>query len=97
MSMVPATDSSRHFAVAENTGRGKKRLHYYPYGLERTRMLAGRRWIGTHEWYEEGAKFLLSQKKAKVGWREHVPTSFAILFLKRATTRTASVPAATGK
>lgn len=35
---------------------------YYLYGLERACVIAGRRYVGTHDWYHEGAQ-------AIVGWQ----------------------------
>jgi hypothetical protein len=76
-----------NFTVTENPGHPNKAHHmYYVYGLERMGMLTGRRWIGTHDWYKEGADLLLgSQDAVRGGWGRHVDTSFGILFLKRAT------------
>jgi len=75
-----------HFSVSENPGHPNKRHHfYYLYGLERMGMLTDRRWIGTHDWYKEGADLFLAREGAAGGWGDHVQTSFAVLFLKRAT------------
>lgn len=76
-----------HFSVSENVGHpNKSHHHYYLYGLERMGMLTGRRWIREHDWYKEGADLLMdTQQPVKGGWGGHVETSFAVLFLKRAT------------
>ncbi len=76
-----------NFTVTENPGHPHKAHHmYYVYGLERMGMLTGRRWIGMHDWYKEGADLLLeSQDHVRGGWGGHVKSSFGILFLKRAT------------
>ncbi len=48
--------------------------------------------LGDHDWYREGADFLLKiqEKEGKwnnqIGWRSHLTaTCFALLFLKRST------------
>ena len=73
---------------------------YYLYGLERACMIAGKRYLGTHDWYGKGAEVILSwqgedgsfqPQNAVVGgvataWQ--LPNlCFALLFLKRASMR----------
>ena len=67
-------------------------LFYYLYSLERVGRVLGLDFIGTHEWYPEGAKYLLSTQKPDGSWigksEEEDPrlaTSFALLFLTRST------------
>ena len=76
----------KHFDVTTNPGhpRGANKL-YYLYGLERMGMLTGTRWIGKRDWYYEGAQHLLTIPVANGSWGRYVANSFAILFLKRAT------------
>ena len=75
-----------NFSVTTNPGHPNGSHHlYYLYGLERMGMLADRRFIGSHDWYKQGADLLLEKQTAAGAWGNHVPTSFAILFLKRAT------------
>ena len=83
---------AEHFTVAENPeGRSYSRWHYYYlYGLERAGMLYGTETIGRHEWYAEGAAYLLKEQSADGSWKSKegfgaVDSCFAILFLKRAT------------
>ncbi len=78
-----------NFSVTENVGHPKKAHHMYTvYGLERMGMLTGRRWLGDHDWYKEGADMLLQRQDGVAGgWGRHVTTAFGILFLKRATRR----------
>ena len=77
-----------NFCVTENPGRGADHHGYYLYGLERMGMLVGRRWIGSHDWYREGAEvWLATQGAVAGGWGGHEQDAFAILFLKRATAR----------
>lgn len=87
----------RHPAVlASNVWRslGQKddMLYYYLYSLERAGTLGGADRIGGHDWYQEGARYLVDRQKADgswVGggtyWGAREDTCFAILFLKRAT------------
>ena len=80
-----------HFAVADNPGRGKDWLLYYLYGIERAGVLYGTEKIGDHDWYLEGAKYLLDAQQGDGAWKvsghENATwdTCFAILFLKKAT------------
>ena len=80
----------QNFTVRKNPGHKNLRHHfYYLYGLERMGMLTDRRWIGSHDWYKEGADLLLEkQLEPWGGWAGGtVNNAFAILFLKRATAR----------
>jgi hypothetical protein len=70
----------------------KTELFYTLYAVERYGMLAGQTLLGNHDWYVEGASFLLSAQKESGGWDDGVgrststwDTCFAILFLKKAT------------
>lgn len=78
-----------HFLVSANPGVRSHGL-YYLYALERVGRLTGRRFIGGHDWYREGAQYLISVQDELEGfWRgvgqdDNVPTigtSFALLFL----------------
>ena len=48
--------------------------------------------MGKHDWYQEGAEFLLSAQRSDGGWYQQddvqIDTAFAILFLKRSSSRT---------
>lgn len=68
---------------------------YYAYGIERVGSLLGTELLGDHEWYAEGAKWILARQKPTGDWQLNnfyggahpgstSDTSFAILFLKRA-------------
>jgi hypothetical protein len=74
-----------HWSVIENPGGSLGWHFYYLYGLERAGILAGRKWIGEHDWYREGAEYLLSRQSMNGSWGDVVQTSFALLFLKRST------------
>jgi hypothetical protein len=71
--------------------------YYYLYSLERVGRILDIDFIGEHEWYPEGVKYLLSSRKPHGGWEgmqeevdPRLATSFALLFLTRAT---ATLPA----
>lgn len=82
------------FTVRSNPGPRSlsQNLFYYLYALERVGRMSGRRLIGDHDWYREGAEYLLSVQDdfqgfwAGVGPAEanrSVTTSFALLFLAK--------------
>lgn len=72
---------------------GSSFLYYYLYGIERAGRLSGRRFFGEHDWYREGAEFLLAQQsEVDNRWRgavnnpearPEIATSFALLFLSK--------------
>jgi hypothetical protein len=79
------------FAVNRNPGRPEW-LYYYLYGVERVGRLTGHRFIGRHDWFREGAEFLVGQQAPLTGyWRGEgsgedypvIATSFALLFLAK--------------
>lgn len=81
----------RHFAVGYNPGRASWLL-YYLYGLERAGRLSGQRLFGKHDWYREGAEFLVRGQSPQFGSWEgigglestpEVGTSLALLFLSK--------------
>lgn len=84
----------KNYSIEQNPGyKGPDHFqYYYLYSLERAGMLYGTETLGPHEWYAEGADWLL---KAQGGgsWPGGDPaadatvanTCFAILFLQRAT------------
>lgn len=94
----------QHFSVEANPGSGATWHYYYLYGLERACSLLGVRFLGQHDWYREGADYLVQQQAADGSWagsakgeRLDLQTAFALLFLKRATVPTRfSAPAITG-
>ena len=87
---------ARHFSVQGNpTIRGPANAwhYYYLYGLERAGRMTGRRFIGNHDWYREGADHLVLHAKAPFdeAWtggghaenNTHIATSMALLFLSK--------------
>lgn len=81
---------ANHFSVGSNPGVNSWLL-YYLYGLERAGRLSGTRFFGKHDWYREGAAFLIKRQTQRDGaWRgrglESDPvlgTSFVLLFLSK--------------
>lgn len=82
---------AKNFAVRTNP-RGDTNVLYYQYGLERAGRLSGRRFFGEHDWYREGAGWLVTlQSPRDGGWRgegsgEHdttLGTAFTLLFLSK--------------
>ena len=83
-----------HFTVTHNPGRQMFHL-YYMYGLERVGRLTNSRFLGSHDWYREGADWLLKMKggpladrwvgadKSPEALSDSVATSFALLFLAK--------------
>jgi len=82
-----------HFTAAENPGPkdapaavgGKQ--YYWLYGMERAGVLSGIPWAGEHDWYREGATWLVDHQEAGGFWPGNglTETCFALLFLQRAT------------
>lgn len=78
----------KNFAVVENPKCANPRdwVYYYLYGMERVGVLADVEMLAKHDWYQEGAKFLLSVQTAGGDWNnDSRDTSWAILFLRKAT------------
>ncbi len=82
---------ANHFAVGHNPGNSSWLL-YYLYGVERAGRLSGRRFFGDHDWYREGAGFLINNQDARdatwkgVGPYESRPvvgTALSLLFLSK--------------
>ncbi len=77
-----------HFTVTHNPPSNEG-PYYYLFGLQRVGVASGFRYIGTHDWYDEGSRFLLQAQGADGAWPAqnlHEPihtTAFAILFLAR--------------
>ena len=84
------------FTARENPGAGPGWTAYYLYGVERVGALCDRSRIGDHDWYVDGAlQFLTTQREdgAWTGGGSAIPTTaFALLFLRRATTKIARPP-----
>ncbi|MBI2826283.1 MAG: DUF4159 domain-containing protein [Planctomycetia bacterium] len=84
---------ARNFSVRANPGDDPRNyLLYFLYGLERTGRLTNQRFIGQHDWYREGADWLVKEQEDLSGFwtgtglgenNPHVGTSFALLFLAK--------------
>ncbi|HZN64877.1 MAG TPA: VWA domain-containing protein [Tepidisphaeraceae bacterium] len=94
---------AENFSVSGNPGAGGANHYYYLYSLERSARTLETEFIGPHEWYPLGAKFLLDVQKKDGSWIEPGPyesrpdlsTSFALLFLTKGTAALTQ-PLATG-
>ena len=85
----------RNFRVDVNPMPGKEHKYtrwdfYYLYGVERVGTLSRQRTFGSHDWYEEGKAWLLPRQGGHGQWgsaygETEMNTSFALLFLSRAT------------
>jgi hypothetical protein len=84
-----------HFSVRQNPGRGGTWHYYYLYGLERVGSLTRVEEFAGHWWYVKGARTLINMQNGDGGWNRgrdrEVQTSFALLFLRRATSFGAAV------
>lgn len=85
-----------HFSVSRNPG--DNRVLYYLYALERVGRMSGQRFIGSHDWYREGADYLIRLKGARVNRNQTmeywigedaeerdpvIATCYALLFLSK--------------
>jgi hypothetical protein len=78
----------RYFAAGANPGSGLGASLYYLYGVERTGRLSGQRFFGNHDWYREGASYLVEgQSRTHGSWPgeydQVISSSFALLFLSK--------------
>jgi len=75
----------------ENTLHEKAHLYYYIYSIERMGRILGVDFVGDVEWYPTGAKYLVGAQAKAGSWpggdgeSDALRTSFALLFLTRAT------------
>ena len=66
-------------------------LLYYLYGVERVGRMSGQRFIGKHDWYREGCRFLIDDRNLNGSWQGTGPgeadpvigTALALLFLSK--------------
>lgn len=85
---------TRNFSVDHNPSADPSQqtmwLYYYLYGLERVGRLSGSRFLGQHDWYREGAEFLVQQQNLNGQWsysqfidNPHITTALGLLFLAK--------------
>jgi hypothetical protein len=86
---------AQHFSVSRNprpAGTGQACIYYYLYGLERAGRLTAHRFIGGHDWYREGAEFLIHDQDSLAHYWQgtwhaeqnpHISTALALLFLAK--------------
>ena len=83
---------ARHFSVNTNPP-GQNWHYYYLYGLERAGRLGNVRFFGQHDWYRQGARYLVAAQNGDGGWNERsgstpvLSSSFALLFLAKGLSR----------
>ncbi|MEW6251908.1 MAG: DUF4159 domain-containing protein, partial [Planctomycetota bacterium] len=74
----------RNFRASQNPRRGPAWVHYWLYAVERCGILSGRRYFGPHDWYREGAAYLVQSQAPDGLWNSSiVDTAFAVLFLAK--------------
>ena len=98
----PATDPAiarglawldKRFSVGENPSKQSEYHYYYLYSLERVGRLLDTEFIGEHEWYPLGARYLVDHQQKDGRWTNpnqsepdtRLTTSYALLFLTRGT------------
>ncbi|MFQ5805630.1 MAG: DUF4159 domain-containing protein [Phycisphaerae bacterium] len=74
----------RNFRADENPQHGTRWLYYWLYAVERCGILSGRRYFGRHDWYREGAEYLVRAQNRDGTWGNSlVDTAFGVLFLAK--------------
>ncbi len=72
----------KHFE--ESIGKLNSWWYYYLYCMERVGLASGHKYFGTINWFQAGARRLLSQQRDSGRWGNGVSdTAFAVLFLVR--------------
>jgi hypothetical protein len=54
---------------------------YWLYTVERVSIATGFKYLGTHDWYREGAAYIVKQQGTDGSWTDVPNTAFALLFL----------------
>ncbi|MBC8404884.1 MAG: terpene cyclase/mutase family protein [Planctomycetes bacterium] len=81
----------KNYSMTSNPRRGAAHLHYYLYGIERVGSIMNLDTFGKHDWYWDGATFLVKNQNVENGYwpdpwgRTEAASCFALLFLERAT------------
>jgi hypothetical protein len=80
---------AKNFSRETNPGGGQRWHSYYLYGVERVCAIEKLELIGAHHWYWEGASWFVIKQGLDGNWGSgadrYFETSFALLFLSRAT------------
>jgi hypothetical protein len=74
----------QNFATNENVKNPtfvKSYVNYWLYACERVGIATGYKYLGTHNWYAEGATAIVGKQAADGGWGPLYDTSLALLFL----------------
>lgn len=74
-----------YFSVTHNPFSQGGWYYYYLYAVERAGVLGNSRYLGEHDWYNEGAAALVSLQDDSGKWETETDTAFALLFLKKGT------------
>lgn len=74
-----------HIVMNDNPGLPGGWVYYYLYNVERVGAYLGIDTIGDLPWYETGAAWLVGEQRENGSWWNATDTSYALLFLKRAT------------
>jgi hypothetical protein len=75
---------ARHFEPTSNPRHHGQHTYYWLYSVERCGILSGQRYFGRHDWYREGAEFLIKAQHEDGSWdHDVVDTCFALLFLAK--------------
>lgn len=83
-----STNPATSFADDSDQAPDWSRVYYYLYGLERVGALLRTERIGEHDWYREGALWLVGDQRANGLWADNQSdTCFSLLFLARATSK----------
>lgn len=80
------------YSFEDGSNRIKLFEFYYLYSLEKACDLAGWEKLGDHDWYKDGAEYLMKIQENNGSWVDPklddlTATPFAVLFLKRASQR----------
>lgn len=74
----------QHFRPDTNPLGNRLYTNYWLYAVERCGILSGRRSFGPHDWYREGAAYLVLAQRFDGTWNGSlVDTCFAVLFLAK--------------
>jgi uncharacterized protein DUF4159 len=77
----------RRFTPSVNPGSKEIQVttapFYWLFSCERAGLASGVKYLGKHDWYAEGARFLLSEQQADGGWQTLIRTTWAVCFLAK--------------